>query len=58
MEGRAGRPQRRPHSDASDYLWGATDPYYVQTNYYLNFYRLQVQNRAIQQGPPPYAYCP
>ncbi|MGE5636388.1 MAG: protein-glutamine glutaminase family protein [Nocardioidaceae bacterium] len=46
------------HSDASDYLWGATDPYYVQTNYYLNFYRLQLQNRAIQQGPPPYAYCP
>jgi glutaminase-like protein len=46
------------HSDASDYLWGATDPYYVQTNYYLNYYRLQLQNRAIQQGPPPYAYCP
>jgi glutaminase-like protein len=45
-------------SDASDYLWGATDPNYVQTNYYLDFYRLQLQNRSIQQGPPPYANCP
>ena len=45
-------------SDASDYLWGATDPNYVQTNQKLAYYRLQLQNRAIQQGPPPYANCP
>jgi hypothetical protein len=41
------------------YLWGnITDPTYVQTNQVLATYRLQLQNRAIQQGPPPYANCP
>lgn len=41
------------------YLWGSvTDPTYAQTNQDLAFYRLQLQNRAIQQGPPPYANCP
>lgn len=46
-------------SDASIYyLWGSvTDPTYSQTNYYLNYYRLQLQNRALAYGPPPYA-CP
>jgi hypothetical protein len=47
-------------SDASIYyLWGSvTDPSYTQTNYHLAVYRLQLQNRTIQQGPPPYANCP
>jgi len=45
-------------SDASDYLWGQTDPTYSQTNYYLSYYRLQLQNRALTVGPPPYAACP
>jgi hypothetical protein len=45
-------------TDASDYLWGATDPNYTQTDYDLNTYRLQLQARALQQGPPPYANCP
>jgi hypothetical protein len=45
-------------SDASDYFWGSTDPNYTQTNIDLANYRLQLQNRAIQQGPPPYANCP
>ena len=41
------------------YLWGSvTDPGYVQTNQVLATYRLRLQNRAIQQGPPPYAHCP
>jgi len=41
------------------YLWGSiTDPNYTETNYYLNIYRLQLQNRAIQYGPPPYTNCP
>lgn len=41
------------------YLWGSvTDPTYAQTNHYLAFYRLQLQNRANQFGPPPYANCP
>lgn len=41
------------------YLWGSvTDPAYTQTNQVLAIYRLQLQNRAIQYGPPPYANCP
>lgn len=41
------------------YLWGnITDPSYTETNFYLNYYRLQLQNRANQYGPPPYANCP
>jgi hypothetical protein len=36
-----------------------TDPTYSQTNYYLNFYRLQLKNRSLSAaGPPPYAICP
>lgn len=47
-------------SDGSIFLlWGnVTDPNYVQTNQILAIYRLQLQNRAINQGPPPYANCP
>jgi hypothetical protein len=41
------------------YLWGnVTDPSYTQTNTVLATYRLQLQLRAIQVGPPPYANCP
>ncbi len=41
------------------YVWGnVTDPTYAQTNTVLAFYRLQLQNRSIQLGPPPYANCP
>jgi hypothetical protein len=41
------------------YLWGnITDPNYVQTNQVLATYRLQLQSRSLQQGPPPYANCP
>lgn len=41
------------------YLWGSvTDPAYTETNFYLDFYRLQLQARAAQHGPPPYAHCP
>jgi len=41
------------------YLWGnVTDPNYVDTNQVLAFYRLQLQSRSVQQGPPPYANCP
>jgi glutaminase-like protein len=43
---------------ASDFLWGATDPSYTQTNQVLIFYRLQLQSRSIQYGAPPYANCP
>jgi len=45
-------------SDASQY-WpnGGTDPAYSDTNLRLAYYRLQLQNRAIQHGSPPYANC-
>jgi hypothetical protein len=35
-----------------------TDPTYVQTNQVLANYRLALQNRVNQIGPPPYAQCP
>ncbi|HMF90724.1 MAG TPA: protein-glutamine glutaminase family protein [Candidatus Angelobacter sp.] len=35
-----------------------TDPNYVDTNFRLAFYRLQLKNRSLQFGPPPYAFCP
>ena len=46
-------------TDASQY-WpsGGTDPAYVDTNFRLAYYRLQLQNRALQFGSPPYANCP
>jgi hypothetical protein len=44
----------------ADQYWhgGGTDPGYVYTNADLAFYRLRLQNRANQVGPPPYANCP
>jgi Glutaminase len=39
-------------------LGGATDPTYSQTNIVLATYRLKLQTRALQFGPPPYANCP
>lgn len=46
------------YTDASDYLWGQTDPTYALTNSRLAFYRLRLQERAVNVGPPPYAQCP
>jgi hypothetical protein len=48
------------NTDATVYLRGfiPTDPNYVQTKIDLQTYRLQLQNRSINVGPPPYAYCP
>jgi hypothetical protein len=47
-------------TDASIFwLWtNGTDPNYTQTNTVLATYRLQLQNRALMSGPPPYANCP
>jgi len=48
-----------PSSASIFYLWGnVTDPGYVQTNQVLATYRLQLQNRSLSVGPPPYANCP
>lgn len=46
------------YTDASDYLWGQTDPGYIKTNDRLAYYRLKLQERAVNSGPPPYANCP
>lgn len=35
-----------------------TDPTYSKTNTVLATYRMHLQNRSIQHGPPPYANCP
>jgi hypothetical protein len=45
---------------SADQFWpgGGTDPTYSGTNHYLGVYRLELQLRSIQQGPPPYAVCP
>lgn len=41
------------------YYWpNQTDPGYVDTNYYLNYYRIELQNRVNNVGSPPYANCP
>ncbi|HXU39498.1 MAG TPA: protein-glutamine glutaminase family protein [Blastocatellia bacterium] len=47
------------HTDASQF-WhgGGTDPTYAASNAILAQYRLALQNRANQVGPPPYANCP
>jgi hypothetical protein len=37
---------------------GGTDPGYTNTIAILAQYRLALQTRAIQVGPPPYANCP
>lgn len=48
------------NTDASVYWRNVipTDPNYVDTNMRLQFYRLQLQNRSLNFGPPPYANCP
>ncbi len=49
-------------TDASIYMYFSsptgTDPGYTQTNYWLAYFRLQLQARSVSQGPPPYANCP
>lgn len=55
-----GDPNASLTDTAASQYWpgGGTDPNYTDTNMRLAFYRLQLQNRAIQYGPPPYANCP
>jgi len=47
-------------TDGSIFYWAGnqTDPTYVQTDQVLATYRLALQNRVNQIGPPPYANCP
>jgi hypothetical protein len=37
---------------------GGTDPNYTNSNAILAQYRLALQTRSLQVGPPPYANCP
>jgi hypothetical protein len=37
---------------------GTTDPTFSDTNMRLAYYRLALQARSVQFGPPPYAACP
>ena len=58
--------QKNPNATLTDtdgtyynWIWSQPDdPGYADTNYYLNYYRLQLQSRSLQLGPPPYANCP
>ncbi len=58
--------QKNPNATLTDtdgtyynWIWSQPDdPGYADTNYYLGVYRLALQTRAIQDGPPPYAHCP
>ena len=46
-------------TDWTDFLFGATDPTFSQTNTVLATYRMQLQLRSQgPSGPPPYANCP
>jgi hypothetical protein len=59
-KGVQGDPNATLTHTGADQFWpsGGTDPTYSQTNYYLAQYRLALQARAVQVGPPPYANCP
>ena len=47
-------------TDGSIFHWymNETDPTYSKTNQVLATYRVALQNRVNQDGPPPYANCP
>ena len=59
-KGVQGDPYATLTHTGADQFWhgGGTDPTYSATNAILAQYRLELQNRSIQVGPPPYANCP
>jgi len=61
-KGVQGDPNATLTATAASVYWRhvmPTDPNYVDTNFRLQYYRLQLKNRSLQPaGPPPYAYCP
>ena len=58
--------QENPNATLTDtdgtyynWIWSQPDDVgYADTNYYLSYYRLQLQARAMQSGAPPYSNCP
>jgi hypothetical protein len=61
-KGVQGDPNATLTPTAASVYWRSyipTDPGYVDTNYWLDHYRLQLKNRSLlPAGPPPYAFCP
>lgn len=59
-KGVQGDPNATLTHTGADQFWhgGGTDPTYSASNAVLAQYRLALQNRANQVGPPPYANCP
>jgi hypothetical protein len=59
-KGLQGDPNATLTHTGADQFWhgGGTDPTYSASNAILAQYRLALQNRAVQIGPPPYANCP
>jgi hypothetical protein len=59
-KGVQGDPNATLTHTGADQFWhgGGTDPTYSASNAILAQYRLALQNRAVQIGPPPYANCP
>jgi hypothetical protein len=58
-KGLQGDPGATLTDTGPDQFWpsGGTDPTYSSTNATLQQYRLALQNRSNQVGPPPYANC-
>ena len=59
-KGVQGDPSATLTDTGAEQFWhgGGTDPTYANSNAILAQYRLQLQNRSNQVGPPPYANCP
>lgn len=59
-KGVQGDPNATLTGTGADQFWhgGGTDPTYSASNSILAQYRLALQLRAVQSGPPPYANCP
>jgi hypothetical protein len=59
-KGVQGDPSATLTDTGPEQFWhgGGTDPTYVNSNAILAQYRLTLQTRSIQAGPPPYANCP
>jgi hypothetical protein len=59
-KGVQGDPGAALTDTSADQFWhgGGTDPNYTASNAILAQYRLALQSRSLQVGPPPYANCP
>jgi hypothetical protein len=59
-KGVQGDPSATLTQAGAAHFWhgGGDDPTYSSTDYYLAYYRLQLQVRTSQVGAPPYANCP